>query len=39
MDQLQKDDAIGAQDGSKPRDVLVSSAEQIIKASSNDFEE
>ncbi|MDD3474769.1 MAG: DNA translocase FtsK 4TM domain-containing protein [Candidatus Dojkabacteria bacterium] len=39
MDQLQKAGAIGPQDGSKPRDVLVSSAEQIIKASSNDFEE
>ena len=36
MDQLQKAGAIGPQDGSKPRDVLVSNAEQILNNSKED---
>jgi S-DNA-T family DNA segregation ATPase FtsK/SpoIIIE len=36
MDQLEKSGAIGPQDGSKPRDVLVSSANQILNNSQED---
>jgi S-DNA-T family DNA segregation ATPase FtsK/SpoIIIE len=38
MDQLQKAGAIGPQQGSKARDVLVSSPEQILGGDSNDSE-
>ena len=38
MDQLQKAGAIGPQDGSKPRDVLVTSADQILKKPTEDLE-
>jgi S-DNA-T family DNA segregation ATPase FtsK/SpoIIIE len=38
MDQLQKSGAIGPQQGSKARDVLVSSPEQILGGDSNDSE-
>jgi S-DNA-T family DNA segregation ATPase FtsK/SpoIIIE len=38
MDQLQKAGAIGPQNGSKPRDVLVTSAEQVLGNDSEDSE-
>ena len=38
MDQLHKAGAISAQDGSKPRDVLVSNANQILKNTPEDLE-
>ncbi|MCK9415630.1 MAG: DNA translocase FtsK 4TM domain-containing protein [Candidatus Dojkabacteria bacterium] len=38
MDQLYKEGAIGPQQGSKPRDVLVSSAEQILGKDTDDSE-
>jgi hypothetical protein len=39
MEELEEAGAIGAQDGSKPRRVLVSSVDQILGSSQNSAQE